>query len=315
MYKRSAPSKDEFLRDLRAVLYILAKELNRIYGGTNRLVLANHITGKIAKEFDGDPEQDAAKLDISDMPVTHYMEMLYDFAIEARLDKQLDDEWMTVDEDIEGFFRGLENFPLIENNADYFPLNSCLQILDLCRARRVLDNRGFVIGEDGDCAFNYMQLKDVALLAGIDEKTARNLAHPEAKNRLITTNWKGRTLVEINFAREWLKKRGFRETVTYDSQLDRDLSQVGFWSLIALGNFVRGHRERHGWSINDLAERAGIYKKKHWLKTVEAGSATFDQESLTALAKALGIEIKPFVLAALEIIQENQIARVKSELN
>lgn len=84
------------------------------------------------------------------------------------------------------------------------------------------------IGDDGDVAMNHMQLRDVTLLAGIDEKTARTLATPKAKNRLITTNWKGRAHVEIGFASEWLKNRGFKETVEVVSTLDRDLNKVGF---------------------------------------------------------------------------------------
>ncbi|CAH1749544.1 conserved protein of unknown function (plasmid) [Thauera humireducens] len=316
MAKQPIKSKSETLQDLNIVLYVLIQELNRIYEDGNRaLALINKQTGQPVTRFDGDAETDAAELDISNYEITRYLSMLYDYAVDGRLDKELKGFGIIDDEDIAGLLRGLKDFPLVYNNAETFPLQSCLHVFELGRARSVLDFGGCVVGEDGDIAPNHMQLMDVALLAGIDEKTARNLATPKAKNRLITTNWKGRALVEIPFAREWLKSRGFKETVEVDSTLDRDLNKVGFWSLEALGDFVRGHRERLGMTERQLVDRANLGDQGHeWLKAMESGAATFDKAKLLALSEVFGVEARTFVMAALKAIQTAETSRIDAEL-
>ena len=316
MAKQPIKSKSETLQDLNIVLYVLIQELNRIYEDENHaLALINKQTGRMVTRFDGDAEKKAAELDIKNLDITHYMEMLYDYAVDGLLDKELKDCRVIDSEDITAFFQSIDPFPLVTNNADNFPIEGPLHIFELGRARSVLDFGGWVIGDDGDVAMNHMQLRDVALLAGVDEKTARNLATPKAKNRLITTNWKGRALVEITFAREWLKNRGFKETVEVDSTLDRDLNKVGFWSLEALGDFVRGHRERLDMTERQLVDRANLGDQGHeWLKAMESGAATFDKAKLVALSEVFGVEARTFVLAALKAIQAAETSRIAAEL-
>lgn len=315
MAKQSYQSKDEMLADLQAVLYTTIHEFGRVYRGVGELAYVDH-NGAILNRFRGWEAKAANALDISGMVGTRYMSMIYDYVIDGRLDSQLSNNWMLVEEDIEGFFEGLCDFPLIETNAEHFPIEPLLQLLDVMRARKVLDNGGFVIADEGEVALNHMLLREVALLAGIDEKTARNLAHPKAKNRLVTKNWKGRSLVEIPFAREWLKQRGFKETVEFDSLLDRDLDTVGFWSLQDLGSFVKGHRERKGWTLKELANHAGWgIDDEPWFASIESGSATFDKARMVALANALEVPAKSFAVAALKVIQEADLARIESELD
>lgn len=316
MQKQPIKSKNDTLKDLNIVLYVLIQELNRIYEDSdNALALFNKQTGRMVTRFAGDAEERAAELDISHLDITRYMEMLYDYAVDGRLDKELKDCRIIDDEDIAAFFQGIEHFPLVTNNADNFPIESPLHVFELGRARSVLDFGGWVVSDDGDVAPNYMQLRDVALLAGIDEKTARNLATPKAKNRLVTTNWKGRALVEIAFAREWLQRRGFKETVEFESALDRDLSKAGFWSLEALGDFVRGHRERLGLSEQELVDQASLGDDGiEWLQALESGEASFHKSKLIALAQAFGLEARSFVMAALKAIQTAELGRIDDEL-
>lgn len=314
MAKQIYQTKDEMLADLQAVLYSTIHEFGRVYMGRGELAYVDG-NGAILNRFREWEAKAAQELDISEMIGTRYMSMIFDYVIDGRLDTQLSNNWEIVEEDIEGFFEGLRDFPLIDVNADHFPIEPLLQLLDVMRARKVLDNGGYVRGDDGDVELNHMHLREVALLAGIDEKTARNLAHPRAKNRLVTKNWKGRTLVEIPFAREWLKQRGFKETVEFDSMLDRDLDAVGFWSLPDLGSFVKGHRERRGWTLKDLASRAGKGAvDEPWIESIESGSATFDKIRMASLANALELPAKPFTVAALKVIQEAELARIKNEL-
>jgi hypothetical protein len=314
MAKQIYQAKEEMLADLQAVLYTTIHEFGGVYMGRGELAYVDG-NGAILNRFRGWEAKAAQELDISEMIGTRYMSMIFDYVIDGRLDTQLSNNWVVAEEDIEGFFEGLRDFPLIDANANHFPIEPLLLLLDVMRARKLLDNGGFVRGDDGDVELNHMHLREVALLAGIDEKTARNLAHPRAKNRLVTRNWNGRTLVEIPFAREWLKQRGFKETVEFDSMLERDLDTGGFWSLRDLGSFVRGHRERKGWTLTELASRIGQgVDDEPWIESIENASATFDKTRMASLANALELPVKPFTVAALKVIQEAELERIKSEL-
>jgi hypothetical protein len=311
MSKITKVTKDEMLTDLQTVLYSVMEQMGRIYGD---IALVDRRDGKERIRFDGRAEDDAGALKLDGLPVTEYMSMIYDYAIDGRLDKQLRNDWEIVDEDILGFFDGLIDFPLIYNNADVFPLSTITDILAVFRARRCLDHGAWVIGDDYSTVDGYVQLKDVALLAGIDEKTARNLANPHAKNRLVTEKWKGRTLVAVDVARNWLIQRGYQDTVEFDSMLDRDLEKRGFWSLADLGEYVQGHREKSNMAIEALGAKAGLDSDGLvWLAALEAGHASFDKDRLHALAVALGISPKAFVLAALKEIQSFQIRELEAQ--
>ena len=312
MSKITKVTKDEMLTDLQTVLYSVMEQMGRIYGD---IALVDRRDGTERIRFDGRAEDDAGALKLDGLPVTEYMSMIYDYAIDGRLDKQLRNDWEIVDEDILGFFYGLIDFPLIDNNADEFPLSTITHILAVFRARRCLDLGAWVTGDDYSTKDGYVQLKDVALLAGIDEKTARNLANPQAKNRLVTEKWKGRTLVAIDVARNWLIQRGYQDTVEFDSMLDRDLEKRGFWSLTDLGEYVRGHREKSDMSIEALGAKAGLDSDGLvWLAALETGHAAFDKDRLYALATALGISPKAFVLAALKEFQSFQMRELEAQL-
>ncbi len=311
MQKIAKVTKDEMFRDLQMVLYSVMEQLTRIYGGIS---LVDWVSSKQRILFNGRAEEDARTLILDDLPVTEYMSMIYDYAIDGRLDKQLSNDWEIVDEDILGFFNGLLDFPLMEN-ADEFPLSTITNILAVFRARRCIDLGAWVTGEDYSTVEGYVQLKDVALLAGIDEKTARNLANPKASNRLVTEKWKGRTLVAIDVARDWLIQRGYQDTVEFDSMLDRDLEKRGFWSLADLGEYVRGHREKSNMTIEALCAKAGLDSDGlGWLAELEAGRAEFDRDRFHALAVALKVSPKAFVLAALKQIQSFQLRELEAQL-
>jgi hypothetical protein len=328
MAKPEFGTKEEFIRDLRIVLYSTIYDFNKIYIGNGRLALVDCKTNIVIEHFDtslGYPLDTSIidKFDISEMEVTRYMLWLYDYVTEGRLEKRLTEEWEILDEDIDGFFRGLESFPLIENNtlfdtAECFPIHSILHVLNVSKARRMLDFGSYVLGaiKEFSSIPNHMQLRDVALLAGIDEKTARNLANPKAKNRLVTQNWEGRTIIENSVAEEWLKNRGYITTVIHDSELERDLSQIGFWSMSSLADYVRGHREKLGLDITQVATRAEFSADDiEWLTQLENESCTFNMDRMMRLAKVIEIDAKSFVVAALQMIQVNELRNIELKLN
>ena len=149
MTKSLEITKEEFLQDLQIVLYSVMREFDRVYGGVNALALVNCQTGKEMLRFDGAATSDARFLNLQELEITEHLLRIYDYAVAGRLDKQLVEDFITVFEDVIGFIEGLEHFPLIENNADHFPLETITEILKIFRARHALDFHGFVVGDDG----------------------------------------------------------------------------------------------------------------------------------------------------------------------
>jgi Helix-turn-helix domain len=312
MAKSSKITKQQMLSDLQRVLYTNIAEFNRIYGGSSALALVEGKTGNVFRFNDVNDDALVRSLNIGDMRATELLSQIYDYAVDGRLDKQLEGDFIEVCEDIIPFFEDMDDSQLIRGNVfpEDYPIGSILEIIEIFHARHKLD---FGISFD-EFEVAHMPLKQVAILAGIDEKTARNLAHPNAKNRLVTVNREGRTYVDKEFARQWLIQRGFNETVEFDSSLDRDLAKRGFWSLGDLGDFVRGHREKAGLSQEDLIKSGGGGIDLDWLVALEAGRGTFERDRLLSLAKVLALPDAAFVLAAYDIFHSVRRFALANEL-
>lgn len=69
--------------------------------------------------------------------------------------------------------------------------------------------------------------------------------------------------------------------------------------LVALGQAVREQRKQHGMTVDKLAKKAGIDRKR--LATLEAGRLDPAYDLLLALAKGLGVALEELVRRAKEL--------------
>lgn len=323
MSKIEKVTKPQMLNDLQHVLYSVLEQFNHIYGGRAVIALVDRHSRDAVIRFDGRAEEHSSDLNLDDLAVTDYMTKIYDYAIDGRRDKQMDNDWEAIFGIVEPFFDELKHFQIFKNNADASPLATISHVLNIFSARLKLDDTipaededGNILEyEDGEYVEDSLHLKQVALLAGIDEKTARNLAHPDAKNRLVTHKRGRFTLVKKDFARGWLIRRGYNDTVEFDSSLDRNLEKRGFRSLADLGEYVRGHREKSDMTIESLGEKADLDSEGiAWLQQLELGQARFEKARLLAIATKLGIPPKAFVLAVLRIFLATQLRELEAQL-
>ena len=97
MAKTTKMTKETFHKDLQSVLYTVMEQFRRIYG---TIALIDGRNGKELIRFNGRAEDDAAALDLDELPVTYYMNMIYDYVIDGRLDKQLMNEYEVIEEDL-----------------------------------------------------------------------------------------------------------------------------------------------------------------------------------------------------------------------
>lgn len=134
-------------------------------------------------------------LDIHQFPIARDIQVYYEYAFEARMPAGCDlENW--------GNEGGLEKLIKFIKGDDIPASGPLVDMIEQDYARRALDN-----GER-------LSIKQIALLAGMTEKSVRNAIHASEGNRLEGTSTdKSDTLVENHEAKCWLKgRRSFRET-------------------------------------------------------------------------------------------------------
>lgn len=307
-------SKQELMTDVRNVLFAFSRELGRIYGSNNAQCLMG-LTKEVCPHTGAMDEELREEISVDQFAVTSYMSDLYDYAILGILHADLRDDWEIVQEDIKGFFDGLCDFPLLSNNADDYSLDRSLQVIELSCLRMVLDEGGYCVLEDGTTLWGHITLKELAYLAGIDEKSIRNMATPKAKNPLKTVKHGSRTFVEIEVAKEWLRQRGFKETEFRSRDSERDISITGFLSSTDLGGYVREVRERAKLTVPELANQVGTSDAVEKISQLEQGIWSFEVNFFTELAQSLNLDARPFVMAVLQLHQRDEMAKIERQLD
>lgn len=307
-------SKQELMTDVRNVLFAFSRELGRIYGSNNAPCLMG-LTKEVCPHTGAMDEELREEISVDQFAVTSYMSDLYDYAILGILHADLRDDWEIVQEDIKGFFYGLCDFPLLSNNADDYSLDRSLQVIELSCLRMVLDEGGYCVLEDGTTLWGHITLKELAYLAGIDEKSIRNMATPKAKNPLKTVKHGSRTFVEIEVAKEWLRQRGFKETEFRSRDSERDISITGFLSSTDLGGYVREVRERAKLTVPELANQVGTSDAVEKINQLEQGIWSFEVNFFTELAQSLNLDARPFVMAVLQLHQRDEMAKIERQLD
>ena len=201
----------------------------------------------------------------------------------------------------------------------------CLRALELANARAVLE------GEDGFYWFvdstgaGALTVRQMALLAGMEEMSIRAAANPKRANTLQTYSDQGNTRIAIDVAKAWLQSKGRYVDVTLvDSTAPVDLTRQRFTTVDAFRTMIDTQYERL-LSDEKFAQRApahlqaaGLFwESGHvWqLGALDLVAPDFaDEETLRALANVLDLPADLLVLRALEAIASQQLARVQRQL-
>ena len=291
MAKTGLCSKDELIKDLRTVLYEAVTDFNIMFkdmvdkDDKVKLALVDTKSHEIIEFFDDTNKEAIDNFNTSEMDVNYYMLLLYEYVAEGRLEKRLFNKtrdydyantgspdlgalkerlsktWDVIDNHI-NIFRGLELISSGNKTNKQYPLNNILHIIELSLARRRLDFNDFFQSNINSLGVipGYLSLQDVALLAEIDIKTARNLALGKSADRLVTENPQGKTLVELNHAKEWLNNRGYKSTQTYIRVFDQSpkFYKKGFLHMPKFIDYVIYNCEKRGINFKQLAKLAEL---------------------------------------------------------
>jgi len=322
-------SKTELLDEVRTVMATFAFEVGRMYASGADIVMVGATFQPSAKapadsadhiQIFG-PEVDEV-IDLGKLRITPLANALYDFAFEGRYDPLLD--WSVVCEDVYPFLRAVEAHETVVDRGGMPRLLRL--VLELGVARAVVNGDCDEIipirppeREEPDTRFGgYLPLRQVALLAGVDEKTVRNAsANPKAP--LKSKSIGGRAYFAVDDIREWLDRRGqLLPTVMVNPSATRDLRAQPFTSAEDLAHFLENRRKTVGlaWDQTDASGQRRIPElAQAWTAPAQPmGSPIFDLETALALAEALQLPAEDFVPAVLELFQKIEQERVRAAL-
>lgn len=258
-------SKQEMLVELNELLY---KQVALIYvaAGLGRVAtLAGRVeTEDTAPNTLGWPETTAIEFgfDSSQWPITEYFGNLYEFGVLAVARVSPD----TMGDETEYTYcanwvkdlsesRALEEF--FSANGNEVVAEKCLLVARMASARLALE--GFERFANLDHPKGYyledLSLREVALLARMEEASVRNAANPNRPNPLKTYSEGGRTYVSPKDAKEWLKARGRYVPIRYElAEHDIDLALEGFKYPGDLWHFIEKRSKASGKPLESLAK-------------------------------------------------------------
>lgn len=236
-------------------------------------------------------------------PVTGYMRVLFDYAVNARIesDAEIDD---IVEQCSDYFLKVVPSSSLLESYAEGPFSGICATIVERAAVRWRLDQS----------QIPSFTIREIAILAGMDERSVRNAASPKLPKPLKTFNdADGTTRVLRADLLYWLDdRRSFRKTEFVSSNAQRSYPVDGFEDLQALRQFMLSACAVAGLDWLELAPRSGIDPHHPAWQTKGVKPFEFVREQFAGLAASLSLEAKPFLLAAFKGFQRAELAWLES---
>lgn len=284
---KSEPTLQAMLRELRVIIQADLLRLDNLY--------------QIYENRD-----QIESIDLEGMPVTQNMRVLFDYAVNARIDRNfpLND----VFEDLTDFFLEIvPRSPMIDHYLSEPIEGFCVWIVDTAIVRWQLDF-------DQTDSFS---IKQLATLANMDERSVRNAANPKNPEPLKTYRAvDGSTSITRDDAIAWLEgRRSYKPTIFIDEDAERDLEHGGFKDLFDLGMFIKQESESQGKSLSQLLQDAGLEQEySDWLAGKGGEHFSFDVDRFRRIAKALGKDERTFSVAVCKAYQKAELAWLEIKL-
>ena len=258
---------------------------------------------------------------IDKMLITRTVEHFYDYGLQGfNFDIELvtgNSEWTFA----HGFIRDLsQSMLLIESlNGRRISTDKCLYAAHAFFARIVLNGGERCSLEDNTTPYepdNGLTLREIAILADLDERTIRNATSKNSTNRLETFMYGSGVYVSREVALAWLAtKRGFVATRIGDETHLECILESSFTNLEEAGIYIRGCRERLGLSCQDLLKKIKLSAEELNLKKLESGKATpVNEATLKSLGLGLGVKGDLFALRILEALQKQSLREIHQRI-
>ena len=308
-------SKEEMLEELTQVLLDYTIQLRRIYSGNNV-----NLFGFDANLPSNEEDIRAEERNILNFPIGLWMAEAYDYAVHGIITEDLENDWEVLEEDYFSFIEDVNESIFFEKNTVYGrKFDKCMKIVELSKARALLDFGSFITLDNSQNAFNYIQISDMAILAGLDERSIRNMTNQNHKNYLKTEKVGSKTYISIDVALEWLLKRGFKKTVMVKKNIDRDIEKFGFLTIVDLAKFIADNADY----IKIPKDQEGKYcfrdiKVTNYVNEMVFGcfqsKFIFNFDMLTKVADELSINKVHFMKSCFKLHQEVEMTELMNKI-
>lgn len=263
---------------------------------------------------------------IKHMDFVQTLERMYDFAYEGRLDssyERMEDEShfsfvsaLVVDA-LNGEFA--EEWTVRGSNGGQ-GLSRCVSVAELANARNVLEGgESFFSRFSPSRSLDHLKgltIRQMALLAGMEEMSVRAAANPKRANPLKTVSDSNGTYIELRDAKEWLASKGLYVPVSYHIKSDLfDLSARGFSSTSELRDvlWARLHGQFDTLGKRATCERLPEAIRANYKRLFDIDDATLQNEGfIKELAVALELPARLLYLRIIQVYAEEKLRTVKS---
>jgi hypothetical protein len=199
-------------------------------------------------------------------------------------------------------------------------VNRCLQTCELANARRTLEGEShFAYFSADGTAFDGLTIRQMALLAGMEEMSVRTAASRQGPNILATfKDEQKRTLVHAAEAKKWLMAKGRYVSITAGNE-SIDLGAVRFDSAAEFTLFLVNRLKIVEQSTETQPRQAKALKtllKAHGLAAIPAlARKAMDDESLMHdIANLLDLPVQQIALHAKQASLQEALAQVTQQL-
>lgn len=206
------------------------------------------------------------------------------------------------------------------------PAARCLEVAELANARRVLEGNNENIfyfsgkGRDDAVGVDGLTVRQMALLAGMEEMSIRAAANPKRANPLQTYSEEGRTRISIDAAKSWLISKGRYVPIQRKFGAgDIDLTKRRFSSIDDLVGTVdarlqmMSRRDNSHEILGETLSSAGILngRNNHSELNIEAMK---NPDQVNLLAELLEFEPRLFSIRVREALANEELSQIEREL-
>ncbi len=212
-------------------------------------------------------------------------------------------------------------------------ISRCLQVAELANARHVLETgesfcTQLSIKERGDeGTAEGLTVRQLALLAGMEEMSIRAAANPKRPNALATISENGRTRIARDVAKRWLESKGrYIPVRNFNSARNDSLRKLAFTSLDDLVQRCR-HKAAGIQALNDFEIHIPDERVADFLEDGTNGfsdtapwgaeqqrQALMDSSFVAALAESLQFPADLLSLRVRELLAKEEVQRVQKAL-
>lgn len=197
------------------------------------------------------------------------------------------------------------------------PAKRCLEIAELAVARKSLEGYNDIVfhfsskNKDDEMDTDFLTVRQMALLAGMEEMSIRAAANPKRANPLPTISVDGRTRISIEAAKTWLISKGRYVNIRKVYPSDGiDLTKHHFVDLIELMHVLSEQIQ----ILETKSPKGFKYSNRDLIAFFSDSKRLLNSEEVSYLASELELNANLLSLKIREALANQELSEVEAQL-